>query len=233
LQIYLPEACEKWLIHKNPYGTFIKTLFFEPKPEDTTYMNWHVADISGKCFQHDITRITININKIANNFPKLESIIENLNIFMCPKPSADTCNACANDFYICYFARSTQIPWCMTDYITAHELGHVVQYKLCDTRKSNRFSEYLELRNAEKGMCTFDKWDDEADKWIDDYQGEDFLYLNGTQEQKNQYREWDMNPQEWFAEDFRWFFGVDQGDRFWGMPIPEPDKKIKEFMLSL
>jgi hypothetical protein len=75
-------------------------------------------------------------------------------------------------------------------------------------------------------------WDDEKGRGIYEDK-EDFLYVSGTQEQKNKYRDWDNDPQEWFAEDFRWFFGIDQGDKYWGMPIPKPDNRIKEFMLSL
>jgi len=204
---------------------------FKPKEDNTSFLSWHVADIASKCFQHDKDRVIQNINSIEANYPNLKPILENFKILMCPKPSADTANACANDNCVCYFARSTQIPWCMTDYITAHELGHIVQYKLCDKRKGS-FRRYLELRNAEKGICEFDKWDDGLEKWID-VKEEDFLYIHGTHDQKEKYMVWDMNPTEWFAEDFRWFFGVDKGEKYWGLPIPKPDEKIKEFMLSL
>jgi hypothetical protein len=59
---------------------------------------------------------------------------------------------------------------------------------------------------------------------------EDFLWLNGNEKEKK--TEWDTSPYEWFAEDFRYFFGVDK-TKFWHMPISLPDDKIKEFILSL
>lgn len=233
MKIYTTEECQQWVTHEVPYGTLIKTLMFKPKENNITYLVWHLADIGSKCFQHNVNRITQNINKVEANYPNIKPILEDFKFMLCPNPSADTANACANSHCIVYFARSTQIPWCMTDYITAHELGHVVQYKLCDKRNDPRFREYLELRNADKGICTFDKYDNTLDKWVDDVQEEDFLYLHGTQEQQKKYYDWDMNPQEWFAEDFRYLFGTDQGDKYWGLPISKPDDRIKEFMLSL
>jgi hypothetical protein len=63
---------------------------------------------------------------------------------------------------------------------------------------------------------------------------EDFLYLHGTAEERTKYHgDWDTSPQEWFAEDFRYLFGVDKGEEYWGLPIPKPDDRIKEFILSL
>jgi hypothetical protein len=140
---------------------------------------------------------------------------------MCPKPSADTANACACDHYICYFARSTQIPYCMTDYITGHELGHVIQYKLCSEhrRENDKFREYLRLRNATK--------------FTDEDNSREFSYYGGHEEKEKHHGTWDTDPAEWFAEDFRYLFGVDTGEPYWGMPIDPPDEKIKEFMLSL
>lgn len=231
------EECEQWVKYKNFYQSLTKSLAFEVRIDNgdkpDLYHQWHLADIGGKSFQHPEGRIVQKINQVAENYPQLKPIIENLHIFMCPKPSADTANACANDQFITYFARATQIPWCMTDYITGHELGHVIEYKLCYHRNNDKFREYLELRNAEKGICrVYDFYDNEkkesiyADK-------EDFLYLCGTTEQKEKYYGWDNNPQEWFAEDFRYFFGVDQGEPYWGHPIPKPDERIKEFFLSL
>jgi hypothetical protein len=232
--IHNVEECEKWINSREYYPFLTKVMLFEPKNEKRHFLTWHVADIIGKSFQHDLDRIELNINTIANNYPQLQKLLETLHIFICPKPSANTSNACANDEFICYFARSTQIPWCMTDYITGHELGHVIEFALCSNRnKKSKFKEYLELRNAEKGMChVYIDWDEKKEENIYEDR-EDFLYLYGTQEEKAKYKEWDSNPQEWFAEDFRWFFGTDQGDKFWGHPIPRPDNRIKEFMLSL
>jgi hypothetical protein len=206
---------------------------FEPEINNYKIAQLDVVDLAGKSFYHNEERTARNINLVAENYPKLKYLLEKLHIFFCPVPATDTANACASDDYICLYARGTQIPWCMTDYIVAHELGHVVQFNLCKTR-GNKFREYLELRKAEKGMCydIYDYYDDKNKKniYVDK---EDFLYLNGNTEEKNKYKDWDTNPIEWFAEDFRYLFGIDQGDKFWGFNIPEPDEKIKEFILNL
>ena len=232
MKFYTTEECQKWIGYDSFYPSSIKMPIFKVVLDKVYGLKWHIADLNKKSFQHDVSRVNLDLEKITNNYPKLQSVNDSLNIFMCPMPSADTANACAYTNYICYFARSTQIPWCVTDYITAHELGHVVQYNFCDTTK-DIFKKYLKLRNAERGIChEWIGYDDEKEETI--YADiEDFLYLEGTQTQKQKYNDWDNNPQEWFAEDFRWFFGIDQGDKYWGLPITEPDDKIKEFLLSL
>jgi hypothetical protein len=232
------EECKKWIVHREYNPFFINMPLFDVKPDETNknYIIWHIADISGKSFQHSEERIIRNINIMVNNYPQLKSIVDELDIFMCPKPSATTDNACANGNYICYFARSTQIPTYMTDYITGHELGHCVETKLCSRNSKDRLREYLELRKAPKGMCeVYVRYDNEKEKNIYESK-EDFLYLKGTQEEKKQYHgEWDTNPAEWFAEDFRYLFGCEEGYRdYWGhQSIEPPDKKIKEFFMSL
>jgi hypothetical protein len=206
---------------------------FEPEIKGHIVGNFNVIDLASKLFYHDEQRIARNINMVADNYPQLKPILNSLHVFFCPVPAADTANACASDDYICFYARGTQIPWCMTDYIVPHELGHVIQFNLCKTR-DKKFKEYLELRKAEKGMCygIYDHYDEATGKniYVD---REDFLFLHGDYEQKKKYSDWDMSPNEWFAEDFRYLFGIDQGDKFWGLPIPEPDDRVRDFMLSL
>jgi hypothetical protein len=228
--IHTEQECEKWLNRKAFYPVLTKVLLFEPKIKDDKILVWQVADIGGKTFQHDIERIKLDFKKICRNYPKAQELLENLDIFICPKPSADTANACANDDYICYFGRSTQIPWCITDYVTVHELGHIVQKRLCHQRKNiEKMKEYLELRNAPKAEV--EVYDDEKGDYVIKM---DYVFLYGDGKQKNIHEgTWDTNPSEWFAEDFRYLFGIDQGDKFWGLPITPPDDKIKEFMLSL
>jgi hypothetical protein len=239
MRLHSMEECKKWIIHRayNPF--FINMPLFDVKPDDTNknYIIWHIADISGKSFQHCEKRIIRNINIVLDNYLLLKPIVDSLDVFMCPKPSADTANACANGDYICYFSRSTQIPTYMTDYITGHELGHCVESKLCSKhRNKDKFREYLQLRNAPKGTCKiYVKYDDEKEENIYEDR-EDFLYMNGTQEEKDKYHgEWDTNPAEWFAEDFRYLFGCEEGYRdYWGhQSINPPDEKIREFFLSL
>jgi hypothetical protein len=239
VRIHSMEECQKWIVHRAYNPIFVKVPLFEVKPDEINnqYITWHVADIGGKSFQHSEERIINNISMLQNNYPKLKNILQKLHIFICPKPSGDTCNACANGDYIVYFARSTQIPTYMTDYITGHELGHCVQYKLCSRHgEADKFREYLKLRNAPEGMCHIYKdWDEEKEENI--YEDKiDFLYLNGTSEEKDKFHgEWDTNPQEWFAEDFRYLFGCEEGYKdYWGhKSIDPPDDKIKEFFLSL
>lgn len=227
------EECNQWVHYREWYPLSNKVFLFEPKIDDKLFTSEHIVDLPRKSFQHDQDRVVNNINIISDNLTTLKKMMNNLHIFFCPKPAVDTANACANGDMICYFSRSTQIPWCMTDYITGHELGHVIQYNRCNHRRGEKFREYLEVRKAEKGICeVYDHYDEEKEENV--YrQEEDFLYLYGTPEQQEKYRIWDNNPQEWFAEDFRYLFGVDQGEKYWGLSIDKPDEKVKEFILSL
>lgn len=233
--IHNMEECKQWIVRKQWYPILEQVLLFEPKINKYQYFDWHVVDICTKNFQHDMNRVMIDINKVLDNYPKLLEINDKIHIFMCPKPSVDTCNAIAGRDYICYFARSTQIIWALTDYITAHEFGHVVEDNFCYRRNNNsRFREYLSLRNAPTGLCNV--WVDcDNGKDVNKYEiKEDFIFLEGTQEEKKKYHgDWDTNPAEWFAEDFRYLFGVDKGDIYWGLPIPPPDERIREFFMSL
>jgi hypothetical protein len=232
--LHTQEECEQWIEYRTHSPLLTKSLFFIPNVGKGNMLFWNVADIGSKCFQHNQHRILQNIEQIEKNYPKISPILENMHIFMCPRPSADTANACANEHQVTYFARSTQIPWCMTDYITAHELGHSIQGALCKNWRSERgkFVEYLTLRNAPIIECEFDEEDEDGND-ITVYR-DDFAYISGTYEQKQQYHgTWDFSPLEWFAEDFRYLFGTDKGDKYWGLPIPKPNNKIKEFMLSL
>lgn len=234
MKIYSMKECEQWIKRKVYYPLGIKVLVFEPEINGALAANMHVADTATKDFQHSLNQIIASVELIRQQYPQLNKILENLIIFMCPKPSSDTANACATGNYICYFARCTQIPWCMTKYITAHELGHVVEANLCNRRHSDsRFREYLELRGAEKGSCNICVDYDEKTHENIYIQKEDFLYLMGTYPEKSQYNDWDKNPAEWFAEDFRYLFSPADGIKYWGLPIPKPTKKIKDFMLSL
>lgn len=228
--IHTEQECEKWLNYRAYYPVLTKVLLFEPEIDGNKISVNQVADIGGKNFQHNVERIREDLDKICENFPKAKDIIKRLDIFLCPKPSADTANACANEDYICYYGRCTQIPWCMTDYITAHELGHVVQKRLCrDYYHTEKLKKYLELRNAPK--ADVEVYDDEKEETVIKV---DYVFIYGDSKQRQQYQgTWDTNPAEWFAEDFRYLFGTDKGDKFWGLPIAPPDDRIKEFMLSL
>jgi hypothetical protein len=229
MQIHSIEECESWVYRRSWHNIGEKVLMFEPEIDKWKVLTWNIVDINGKSFQHSVDRIENDIVQICENYPNIKPIVDNLHIFMCPKPSVDTSNACASTQYICYFARSTQIPTYMTDYITGHELGHVVEYNLCSKRKKNRFREYLELRKSPIGICQI--YDDDKEIYVDK---EDFYYYNGNEEEKKKYHgEWDTSPQEWFAEDFRYLFGADQREMYWGLPIAPPDETIKQFFLSL
>lgn len=230
MKIHTEQECEKWLIQRAYYPILTKILLFEPEIDGQKVLVNQVADIGGKNFQHNIERIRLNLDKICENFPKAEEILKDLHIFLCPKPSADTANACAYKSYICYFGRCTQIPWCMTDYITAHELGHVIQKNLChELSNKKKMREYLTLRNAKTAIC--EVYDERREEYTFTTS---FVFLDGDSEQRRTYEgTWDTYPAEWFAEDFRYLFGTDQGDKFWGLPIAPPDDRIKEFMLSL
>ena len=203
MKIHNVEECKQWVSYRNSYSSIRNKMFmFEPEIISETGHErrlalLHIVDITGKCFQHNEERVIRNLDKVKNNYPKLEILLDKLHVFFCPYPAVDTANACANELMITYYARGTQIPYCMTDYITVHELGHVVQYNLC---KGDKFNEYRKLRDPNDEYDTVD---------------------------------WDGDPQEWFAEDFRWFFGTDQGDKYWGLSISKPNDEVKDFILSL
>jgi len=229
MKLYCESDCEKWVGYKRPHSMGNRYLMFSPEIENEAIPEWQLADIGGKSFQHNEARIYFNINKILETYPKLKSILNSLNVLLCPKPFADISNSFACGNSICYSAKSTQIPFCMTDYITPHEIGHVVQYNLCKER-NDCFREYLKLRNLELGLCKLDIYDSD-DKITTEFK-EDFLYCNGSYNQKKKYWDWDMRPTEWFAEDFRYLFGYNQGD-YWGLSIDKPNANIKDFMLAL
>ncbi len=234
MKIYSEKECEQWVNRRTFYPVLTNTLLFEPKINNQHVLSWNLADIGGKNFQHDIERIKSNLEMIVFENRQLENLVDKLNIFMCPKPSADTANACAGRYsdnnYICYFGRSTQIPWCVTDYITAHELGHIIQKTFCDgCRNEEKLRTYLQLRGAVMDDCQ--TYDDEKQRNVIK---QDFVFIHGNGKQRQQYEgTWDTNPAEWFAEDFRYLFGVEQGDKYWGLPIPKPNKAVKDFMLNL
>lgn len=193
-----------------------------------------VIDCDRKSFGHNIQQIEDGVAKLCENYPKLEKIIAGeFPLFLAPKFPAGGTNGYANASCVCLWAKPTQIPPAMTDYIVGHEFGHVVQFTYFDKYGSDEkkalMREYLALRNAPRGMCEVDHYDEKTDKWID-VKEEDFLWLEGTNEEKK--TEWDTSPYEWFAEDFRYFFGIDKVN-FWILPIPKPDEKIKDFILSL
>ena len=236
MKIYSPEDCEQWIKQGNYYGTPLKALMFYPLKEDgkSFGINTVLADLTSKTFTHNQSRIEVNINKLIENYPPIIKILEKIHIFICPKPEIGFSNAMCWTDKIAFWGRTTQIPFCMTDYITVHELGHSIEAMLCsryDRGDVSSWREYLTLRNAPKGMCNvYIDWDKEKDEGVYEDK-EDFLCINGTHEQKD--LSWDLSPTEWFAEDFRYLFGVDTGEPYWGMPIDPPDEKIREFMLRL
>lgn len=236
MKIYTSEECEKWIQYKSYYPLPYKTLTFKPLDEEGNHLGIDilVADLLGKTFVHNQNRIKKDIEKLLNNYPQLEKILEKMLIFLCPKPEIGFSNAMCWGDKIVYWARTTQIPFCMTDYITAHELGHSIESKFCsryEHHEGSLWREYLTLRNAPKDICkVYVRWDKEKEESIYEDR-EDFICLHGTQKQRD--TSWELNPTEWFAEDFRYLFGVDTGETYWGLPIDLPNNKIKEFMMKL
>jgi hypothetical protein len=237
--IHSMEECKEWLQYKQMHYQIEKQLFFIPKykHKDTLCEAAYdlVIDTDRKAFGHDIQQIEDGVAQLCRNYPKLEKIVAGeFPVFLAPKfPSGGT-NGYASANYVCLWAKPTQIPPSMTDYIVGHEFGHVLQFNHFDKYGSDEskelMREYLKLRNAPRGMChTYQGYDKQTDTQIYEDE-EDFLWINGTNEEKS--TEWDTNPYEWFAEDFRYFFGIDKVN-FWKHPIPLPDEKIREFILSL
>lgn len=231
MKIYTPEECEKWIGYDTYFNSCIPKYGFRPRDErDKVLFMDEIIDIKNKCFHHDPDRVLIALDKLKNNFPKFEIVLGvNFTIFNCPKPALGSINACAYDTgYVVLFARGTQIPHCMTDYIIGHEFGHVMQFMLCPKYgDATKFREYLKLRNAplcEIPICTGYDEEKHENKYeiIEDY----VTYSNNS-------IDWDKSPQEWFAEDFRYFFGADTGEPYWGLPIPPPDDSVKEFLLNI
>jgi hypothetical protein len=240
MKIYTMEECMQWLEYRQVYYQVGKQLFFIPKYKNEKGNMIEAAidlviDCDRKSFGHNVKQIEEGVAQLCKNYPKLENIIAGeFPIFLAPKFPAGGTNGYANQSCVCLWAKPTQIPPAMTDYIVGHEFGHVVQFTYFDKYGSDEkqaiMREYLTLRNAPRGMChIYEGYDKETDTQIYEDR-EDFLWWEGTNEEKK--TEWDTSPYEWFAEDFRYFFGIDKVN-FWIHPIPPPDERIKDFILSL
>jgi hypothetical protein len=229
MKIYTPEKCKEWIKYKPDYDG-INRLQFSPIEDGKDYplFNVNLVDFNRKQFIHNPERIQNIINNLCERFPQLNKILDNVSIYFCPYPAMSYPNAEVwNDKHLVLYSRTTQIPSCMTEYIIPHEFGHIVQGALCDDRRDNdSWREYLRLRNAPFGLNkdVYIRYDEETEKSIYGDK-EDYLCLY------NSPKDWDLKPTEWFAEDFRHFFG---NINSWELTtIPEPDEKVREFILSL
>lgn len=236
MRIYTPEECEQWVGYVSTYEHPLKVYKFkiDELNGQKLYMDDELADVARKCYTHDISRMEVAIHKLEISYPPFSKLIDKLNIFMSPKPSLSISNACCygDRSSIIMWARTTQIPHVMTDYIIIHEIGHMVQSQFApDAGKKEKvdiFREYLALRNAPKGIYQVYKgYDEENNKSIYEDE-EDYEVLH----KRYGVIDWDMNPVEWWAEDFRYLFGVDV-EPYWGMSIDPPGDEIREFMLGL
>lgn len=234
MQLFTPEDCKKWVVDGTCYGSPFRQLLFKPLKENgkSLGITMILADLPRVLYAHNPDRVMRVYNELLQNYPPLQEVADKLQIYICPKPSLGFENGNCWTDEIVLWARPTQIPDFMTDYITVHEIGHFVNNKFCPRRNSNElWRQYLELRKAPKGICKIHMgYDEDKEKNVYEDQ-EDFLCLNGTQDERN--AEWRLSPAEWFAEDFRFLFGVDKGEPYWGMPIDPPGNEIKEFMMSL
>jgi hypothetical protein len=227
MRLYTVEECKKWIERRADYNGMNQLYFTHPNEEkDWNDFKIPLVDMAKKTFTHDEMRIWWNVEKIRQGYEPLDKILNNFSIYICPYPNPGFQNAEVwNGKDIIFYARTTQIPSLMTDYITAHEIGHVVQDKLCsDYPEKQQWREYLRLRKAPYGLIkdAYLGWDEEKHEQIRG-EKEDYFCLHGV-------KEWDERPTEWFAEDFRYFFGTYNS---WELSIPEPTEEIKEFMLSL
>jgi hypothetical protein len=227
------KECEKWLFYKNFYDHPSKQYIFEPNHRIDGKPIHHrlVLDTDRKSFNHDVYRVMAIINTFKTlNTLNMKDIIESLDVYMCPKYDLQNANACAYKNYITFFAKSTQIPTFMTDYVTVHELGHVFMFnKFSKHENKELLREYLRIRNAPRGLCKVQEYNDSKNKW-EEKEKEDFLYIGGDRLEQNP--SWDEDPYEWFAEDFRYLFGIDK-EKYWGLPIPKPDDTVYNFINSL
>lgn len=234
MKIYTPEECEQWVKYKKRYDYPMNILTFDCEEIDgeKLYLTEPLADVSKKCFTHNQERMELAIHKLKSNYPQFNKLVDNLKIFMSPKPALSFSNACCwgDTSSIAMWARTTQIPHVMTDYIIIHEIGHMIQKQFAPERgrENGLFREYLTLRNAPKSMYSVYKYYDE-EKQESIY--EDELDFDAIHKGYSSFG-WDLSPIEWFAEDFRYLFGVDV-EPYWGLPINLPDEKIKDFILSL
>lgn len=232
MKLYTMEECEQWCGYYNYYSFPEKQYMFQPKNEKgEAVLHRHIVNTDRKSFSHDIKLVENIIEKVVDNYPKLEKCLEKLLVYMCPKYDLENVNACADETEMTFFAKSTQIPTFMTDYIVPHELGHVLMFNYYSKHKNKEIMrKYLKLRNAPYGQCkSYDHYDDDKNEWVYNY-FEEYLYLYGSHKDQNPV--WDETPYEWFAEDFRYFFGVDKQE-YWGLPIEKPNEKIRDFILSL
>jgi|GEM_PF-7035924 len=248
MKIYTVEECQEF-ITEDKYLPFYQKKFYK----EGKSWNIYLANISDHrhCYHHNIDRVKWNIEKLQEKYPPINKILEiekdedeyrnkRLELYFCPLPNLGFQNAEVwnGNRDIVFYARCTQIPRSMTDYVTIHELGHIIQYYYaCDHREdTSKWREYLKLRNAPRDICTiYDHWDE--DKKIEVYrEEEDFVCMNSKMGNHEKYPHyWHERPIEHFAEDFRYFFN-NINDDYWGLEeygIPKPDEKIKELMLNL
>jgi hypothetical protein len=248
MRLYTPEECQQWIKYQasRAYGSSQKVLVFSPQFEGDKYpiLTEQVLDLDRKYFHHNIERLQAGITLLAEKAPEfLSKILGNMTIFLCPNPDTDVANAVYYDRAefnsdLIIWGRTTAIPFAMTDYIIAHELGHAVQHKYakdnhcyrkgCDCMKNWRM--YLELRGAPKGDYeAYVDWDKKTDEGV--YETvHDFLCL--SEKSEHHPRHWDEQPREWFAEDFRYLYGLDT-TQTWGLPIPEPDNAVRGYFEAL
>lgn len=173
---HLTDECNLYVYRKSTNSSGIQSLIFDIEIGSNN-LTVDLADIAGKCFQHDIQRVSRNYRMLQSTFPNGADIIDDIETFFCPKPALDNRNACSIKNNIVYFAKSTQIPWSLTDYIVPHECGHVIQYYMCPILE-DVFAEYLKVRSINEKEINYDQWDSSPQEWF----AEDFRFLFGYEQ---------------------------------------------------
>lgn len=201
-----------------------------------------LAELRDVCYNHNPKQVAWAIEQVGQNCLAMKSIIEDTTFVLSPYPSLGFANAtCYSSAsrkypaYIVFWARPTQIPSFMTDYIVSHELGHV--FEAMFIRRAARpdkgdWDEYLELRHAPRKLCSVytGREDSEGDSIYEDI--EDFIDVCGKAEDFKG-RGWKDRPAEWFAEDWRAVYGYNPQGVNWDLEIPPPDENIFTFMKSM
>ena len=149
----------------NNDGLLTYSKYWSPEP----------IDMISECYPHSKRNVIESFDLIT--WPDLDYVLDGLNLHLCKYPSSAHYNGCGGAVLlrdgprgdIILFGRATPIPRHMTHYITAHELGHVVQEIYCRGIEDIDF--YLKIRHVKSTGNT---------TWVQDWKqlwAEDFRWL--------------------------------------------------------
>lgn len=228
MRIFTVEECTKMIERRLIYNHDKIQTCFVIKYEDRGYQRElvQIVDEIQDTYNYNPEHIYEAIEELR--WPDKEHLIENLNIYLAPYPVPGHSNGCyvyLDTHSIIIWSKGTPEPRHKQHYLFIHELGHAVE-QIYATRISKHgafYDEYLPLREWPREIIDVRTFKDSK------------LVI----EQQEDWKSWDEanwvdDPQQWFAEDFRYLYGGPQAHQnSWSCSCPRPNEKIKEFFESL